>query len=337
MKNNKKIIWENFWDIWNEWKNFEWDKKKKLENWENFFSEEQKNFVNWAIEISWEISETKQKINKTEILKNWLRIENCRWNELLPEEIREMSDFYLEIFRNEPYNQFLLKKDDPLNPISPKKFFWDGKKYYSLEETELDELPDWYAYWMERNRVEEVTNMRMWPNTYVTRMFDEKAWKLVWLAYWRRATLQEIFETEEMKNPLFLSDYFDKELLADDEKFYGKMKYHCNLDKNDDVFYVSWMAIGKLNRGFDNFFNFIKLFWSQVSNEDLKLFFFAELESEWAAHDIDIAISWNELFWILENWHSIMVCETARKYADYFKWEKKKLFSQLKKYKKSQR
>jgi len=64
-----------------------------------------------------------------------------------------------------------------------------------------------------------------------------------------------------MKNPLFLSNYFDESLLADEDKFYGKMREECNLGKNDYAFNMPCMGIHIENRGFDTFFQIMKQFW----------------------------------------------------------------------------
>lgn len=246
------------------------------------------------------------------------RIENLNYRELTPELIKEFSDFYLEIFRNDPYSQFLLHEDDPLAAISPQEAFnQPDKKYFSLEELENFPVPDGMYYWMEREKTYLSFEEKLMNGSFITRLVDNQTNQTVGLVSGRQASLRDVFETEEMKNPLLFSDYFDPNLIADDESFFEKMKLHCDLDLNTNVFYVSCLAIHPSVRG-GSFFKFLQNFMKSISDEVLELPFFAEIEHDGAGHDISVTFSDSEIFGVLKNGHPIAFCKKFRSFAEAF-------------------
>ncbi len=296
-----------------------------------------KNFIEWAAEISSWVTSFRRWIkvkwtNGFDNLKRKYRIENLSWLEVSDELIREFSDYFLETFRNPPYSQFAFHIDNPRVSLSPKQLWMPDKKYYSMKETEWFQLPEWYMLWSDREKTYEITKMRLRQWAYISRMVDNNN-NTVWLVYWRKATLKQIFESEEMKNPLLFSKFQDSKLYADEETFFKKMNYHCWIERNTEIFYISCMAINPKFQWLKTLHHLMKTFFSSLDKADLDLFSFSELESEWSAHDIDIALSWwVEIFWILENWHPITAWP-LRPFAENYYLPFKDLFWLIKKYK----
>jgi len=264
-------------------------------------------------------------------------IETYRSCDLSPELIREFADFYREIFSNEPYNQFLFHIDDPLSPISPQEAFGKpNQKYFSLEELDSLEPPEGVMRWMDPEKVQDITEKKLLDDSFITRLASNETGKTVGLVFGRKASLRDIFETEEMKNPLLFADYDDDSLLADEDQFFDKMKYHFNVCPENIIFYISCLAIHPEARGFDSLYTLMNNFFRTLSKEELDLFLFAEIPDEGAAADIDRATMEREVFGILENGHPVVAC-TLEYYAKHFLMEKKELFGVLKKHLKEKR
>ena len=295
------------------------------------------DFIEWAHQISSTVSYQKESLKNVwcdeESLKRGYKIENLSWSEISEELINEFSDFFLETFRNPPYSQFAFHIDNPTTPLSPQQMGMPMKKHYSIEETESFKLPKWYLLWSSRKKTFEITKTRLRQWAYISRMVDFENQKTVGLVYWRRATLRNVFETEEMKNPLLFSEFQDPKLYANEQQFFEKMKYHCWLKSDTQIFYISCMAINRNFQWLKTLHRLMKTFFSSIDKSDLDLFSFSELESQWSAHDIDIALSWwVEIFWILENWHPITAWP-LRPFAQNYYLPFKDLFGIIKKYK----
>ncbi len=254
------------------------------------------------------------------------RIERINYRELTPEKIKELSDFYVEIFRNPPYGQFLFHEDNPLHPISPQEFFGQpDKSYFSLEEMEDFPLPEGMFHWVDREKNAAFFEKKLKDASYITSIVENHSGKIVGLIFGRRTTLKEVFETEEMGNPLLYSQHYDSELLADEESFFKKMKYHCGLNPDSELFFSPCMAIHPSARG-GVFFAFIKNFVESLPYEALELPFFVEIQHLGEGHDITVSLSDSEFFGVLENGHPIAFCKKFRNFSEAFLNDDKKGF-----------
>lgn len=245
-------------------------------------------------------------------------LENLDHRDVTPEQINAFTDFYLEIFRNQPYRQFLLHKDNPLTPISPQEALAEpGKDYFSLEELENFQLPEDVFHWVDRGKLYELMKQKIEKKSFITHLRENGTDKTVGLLLGRQATLKEIFETEEIKNPLLFSKYFDANLLANEELFFKKMQYHCNLEPQSEILYISCIAFHPKARG-GNSFQVIQKFLNSLPKEVFNLPLVAEVEHDGAGHDISVAFADAEFFGILENGHPLSFCKKLETYAEVF-------------------
>ncbi len=249
--------------------------------------------------------------------------------------INEIADFFRLGFSGAPYFHFAFHESDPLQSLPHTLDYAaytvslglsDSEKRKTCQETLREigyqkamstqsapgenstNLPKGFHLWTDKEICRKQIRDRISDEGYVTLVRDVKTDKLLGLLHARMGSLERLFQSEEWSDPLLFSQYQNRALRDNPERFFKKVDYHFGLKPYDQLMTISAQILHPDIQGGDIFYKMMRSMAEEVRPEHAALPLLSEIPPHGTAHTLNTALNDRLVFGVLKNDHPVVFC-----------------------------
>ena len=241
----------------------------------------------------------------------------------VPDDVlADVADLFREIFCNAPYDQFAAHEGDPTRALSFSNLAPEGftasQDYFSLETLDRAQLPDGVFRWMDPAEFNKRFLAKA-EQLYVSTAFDLELNKHQAFSIGRILSVRELYETEEIRNPVYYSgrEFFDT--LRDEAAFFRLMDFHFGLEPDDEIFFALGYGAHPSIRGRNYLAGLMNALADHVMPQHAVLPAMAEIPEAGAGRVFSEAVHERVVHGLLGNNHAVVYARTLQSVIDIYR------------------
>lgn len=200
--------------------------------------------------------------------------------DMTPVGMQNICDFFRWIFSNPPYNQFAFHLSNPRESLSyedlSKRKVEHKNQFISLKDLDNFELQTGFVRWMKPGEFESRFKPKL-KDAYIAILENAATGDLVGLAIGRVATIEELFLTEEIQNPVYYSGMNPIDHLLSEREFFGTIQKRFDTTKRTKVFFTVGYGVHPSLQGSSAFHDLLACLAGSIRPEHMSIPALAEI------------------------------------------------------------